>query len=260
MIKKVSVIVPVYNEEKTIANVVKTLLSNNLVNQVICVNDGSTDKTQTILKSFKDKILFIDFKINRGKGFALSQGIKKAENEIIVFCDADLTTLSDKHITTLVSPILKGKVIAVLGYPSKNKTLCFPNIFSRLTGQRAYYKKDLLPHLEKLAKTRYGVEIFLNNVFDKKKTKRIPLKGLKGLYKYEKRNSLDTFKEYLGEVVDIAQEIARQESLPFEEYDIISKLAKTANIKDLKGKIQKIKSKKIKHFLSKYLVKYMKIR
>jgi len=48
--KTISAIVPVYNEDKTVAKVVETLLNNPLINEVICVNDGSTDKSLTILK------------------------------------------------------------------------------------------------------------------------------------------------------------------------------------------------------------------
>ena len=80
-----SAIVPVYDEEKTVARVIGALLANNKFDEVICVNDGSTDRTLEILKSFGNKIILIDLKKNRGKGFALVSGIKKAKGEIVVF-------------------------------------------------------------------------------------------------------------------------------------------------------------------------------
>ena len=253
--KSVSAIVPVFNEEKTIAKVVKTLLKSNLIDEVICINDGSTDKSLAILKKFKDKIRLFDLRKNHGKGFALAVGIKKAKGEVVTFIDADLITLSDNHIKTLLEPILEGKVKAVLGYPARGY---LPNVFSNLTGERAYYKKDLVPHLEKMAKTRFGVEIFLNDLFDEEKTKKVPLKQLVGLYKHEKRNSANAFKEYLNEAVEIAQEIGRREGLLPEDRRIIASLANVINFKELSKKVRKIQSVKVKQFLEKYVLKYVK--
>lgn len=254
--KSVSAIVPVHNEEKTVAQTIRTLLKNDLVDEVICVNDGSMDRSLVILEKFKDKIQLIDLKKNHGKGFALSEGIKKAQGEVVVFIDADLITLSDDHIRVLLEPILGGKVKAVLGYSSRRWYI--PNVASNLTGQRAYYKKDLVPHLEKMAKTRFGVEIFLNNLFDKDETKKVPLKHLVGLYKYEKRNSANTFKEYLGEAVEIAQEIGRQEGLLPEDRQIINSLANVTNFKELNKKLKNIQNMQVKQFLEKYVLRYIK--
>jgi glycosyltransferase involved in cell wall biosynthesis len=96
-------------------------------------------KVYLYLKKFGDKITLIDLKKNQGKGFALAEGIKKAKSEIIAFIDADLTTLSDNHIKTLLEPILDGKVRAVLGYPSNRRYI--PDVFSNLTGERGITKK-----------------------------------------------------------------------------------------------------------------------
>jgi len=255
--KSVSAIVPTFNEERTVAKVIKTLLKSPLIDEIICVNDGSIDKSLVVLKRFKDKIGLIDLKKNHGKGFALAVGIKKAKGEIVAFIDADLTTLSDDHIATLLNPILKGKAKAVLGYPAKE--WYFPCVFSNLTGERAYYKKDLVPHLEKMAKTRFGVEIFLNSLFDKKKTKKVPLRQLVGLYKYEKHNSTDAFKEYLGEAIEIAQEIGRREGLLPKDKKIITNLINVISFKELNKKVRSIQSIQVKQFLKKYILKYVKM-
>jgi len=150
--KMVSVIVPVFNEERTVAGVVDVLLKNSLINEVVCVNDGSTDGSLAVLKKFGKKIRLVDLEKNRGKGFALVAGIKEAKGEIIAFIDADLVNLSDDHIETLLEPILENKVKAVLGYPTKGWFL--PNVFSQLTGERAYYKKDLVPYFGKMTKKK----------------------------------------------------------------------------------------------------------
>lgn len=254
--KSVSAIVPVFNEEKTVAKVIKTLLKSNLIDEVICVNDSSTDKSLDILKIFKNKIRLVDLRKNQGKGFALAEGIKKAKCEVVAFIDADLTTLSDNHIKTLLEPTLNSKARAVLGYPTKGWYL--PSVFSSLTGERAYYKKDLVPHLGKMAKTRFGVEIFLNDLFDEEKTKKVPLKQLAGLYKYEKRNSTNALKEYLGEAVEIAQEIGKREGLLPRDYQILAQISKVTNPNELKIKIKDIANKNVKQFFEKYILKYIK--
>jgi glycosyltransferase involved in cell wall biosynthesis len=207
--KSVSAIVPVYNEEKTISKVVSTLLKNNLIDEVICINDGSTDTSIDVLNRFKEKIEIIDLKKNQGKGFALSVGIKQAKGEVVAFIDADLTNLSDDHIRELLTPILNNETRGVVGYPSSVKGSLL-NPLSIFAGERAYYKKDLISHVEEMAKTRFGVEVFLNHLFNKNEIKKVPLNNLKGLFKHEKRRPSNTFTEYHGELLEIVKEVIRQ--------------------------------------------------
>ncbi|MEX0587272.1 MAG: glycosyltransferase family 2 protein, partial [Patescibacteria group bacterium] len=75
----VSAVVPVFEEEKTIAGVITALLSSPLLDEVIVVNDGSSDSSPEIIKSFEPRIKFINLRKNRGKGFALAKGIRKAQ-------------------------------------------------------------------------------------------------------------------------------------------------------------------------------------
>ena len=91
----ISVIIPVYNEEKSIKKTVdeikKVLKNNNLEkgSEIIIVNDGSTDNTKKELKKCDVKI--INNPINMGYGFSLKRGINAAKNETIVITDADST-------------------------------------------------------------------------------------------------------------------------------------------------------------------------
>ncbi len=209
--KSVSAIVPVYNEEKTVSKVIGTLLKNDLIDEVICINDGSTDTTIDVLNQYKGKVEIVDFRNNYGKGYALSVGIKKAKGEVVAFIDADLTNLSDEHIKELLTPILTDKARGVVGYPSSIKGNLL-NPLSSFAGERAYYKKDLISHLEEIAKTRFGVEVFLNRLYNNKDIKKIPLKGLKGLFKHQKRNPSNTMIEYHHEVLEIIREFVKQAS------------------------------------------------
>jgi pyruvate dehydrogenase complex dehydrogenase (E1) component len=110
-----------------------------------------------------------------------------------------------------------------------------------------------------MTKTRFGVEIFLNNLFSEEETKKIPLKKLRGLYKYEKRNSANAFKEYLGEAVEIAQEIGKREGLLPRDYQIIAQIPKVTSLDELKAKIKAISNRHIRQFLEKYVLRYIKV-
>ena len=81
---KKSVIVPVYNEEGNIGNLIlkiKTVLNNN--DELIIVNDGSSDKTLNEIQN--DKCILINLNKNMGKGYAMRKGIESAQGDYIVF-------------------------------------------------------------------------------------------------------------------------------------------------------------------------------
>ena len=205
-LKTVSAIVPVFNEERTVSQVISTLLMNPSIDEIICVNDGSTDASLDIIKQFTGKIKIIDLINNYGKGYALSIGIENAKGDIVAFFDADLINLSNAHIDSLLAPILTNQSNGVVGYLSSNKTSFFVN----LTGERAYLKSDLLPYLEEMAKTRFGVEVFLNHLFEKEDIRKVPLENLKGLLKPQKRNKSDMVNEYFNEGVEVSRELLHQ--------------------------------------------------
>jgi glycosyltransferase involved in cell wall biosynthesis len=204
-----SVIVPVYNEEKTVSEVVSNLLSNPYFYEVICVNDGSSDRSLRELEEFGDRIELINFPENQGKGQALATGIESAEGDLVVFIDADLTNLSQAHIKTLLSPILRREADAVLGYAKRGE---MPNLAAHLTGQRVYYKEDLLPFLDQIAGSRFGVEVLLNNIFKDKSVVMVPLQDLIGLTKAEKRSPLLAVREYLEEANEIVNQMLKMKA------------------------------------------------
>ncbi len=85
----VSIIVPVYNEERTIYKVIKGLKSLSIQKEIIVVNDGSTDSTASILDSYKGiKVIHMDE--NKGKASAIKKGLQYASGKYVVFQDADL--------------------------------------------------------------------------------------------------------------------------------------------------------------------------
>ncbi|MGC8633119.1 MAG: glycosyltransferase family 2 protein [Candidatus Limnocylindrales bacterium] len=208
----VSAIVPVYNEAKTVARVVETLLGCPHIDEVICVDDGSTDASPAILRCFGPAIRRIELPANCGKGAALAAGIRIAGSPVVAFFDADLTNLSNDHIAALLAPIRAGTARAVLAYGTGDTTvslLLSPWIGARFTGERAYLRADLLPQLERMAETRFGVEVFLNGLFPKQETAVVRLDGLVGLGKEAKHPPLVAAREYIGEAAEVTREILR---------------------------------------------------
>jgi len=113
---KLSVIIPAYNEEKTITKIVDQLKELNMKKQdleIIVVNDGSSDATGKILKTVKG-IVFLNKTINEGKGAAIRDGMQKAKGDVIAIQDADLE-YDPKELMELVQPILDGKADVVYG-------------------------------------------------------------------------------------------------------------------------------------------------
>ena len=108
---KVSVIIPTYNEEKTIRGCLESLSGQTYIDiETIVVDDGSTDKTLDVLSRFK----ISNFKLqvlhtaHKGPGAARNLGASKAIGEILVFVDADMT-FDERFVEMLVKPIIEGK-------------------------------------------------------------------------------------------------------------------------------------------------------
>src|SRR3990170_565885 len=114
--KFVSVIIPVFNEEKTISECIKSLRNQSYKQmEIIVVDDDSSDSTRNIIKGFPDIKLLTQG--HKGPGQARNLGAAKAKGEILVFVDADMT-FDKNFITDLVKPIIEGKSIGTF---SKNE-------------------------------------------------------------------------------------------------------------------------------------------
>ena len=127
-----SIIIPVYNEEKTIGEILRRVQAVKLPldKEIIVVDDGSTDRSKSEIRKIK-KIEFFSHDKNLGKGAAVQTGLNKATGDIIIMQDADLE-YDPSYYPTLLKPILEKKAKIVYGtrlinYPlklwGKNKTV-----------------------------------------------------------------------------------------------------------------------------------------
>ena len=112
---KLSIIIPVFNEEKTVSKIIEKVNSVKIPSvekEVIVVDDGSTDKTAS--KIDKTKVKFFQHGKNMGKGAAVKTGIDNVTGEYVIIQDADLE-YDPEYIKILIEPILKNQAKVVYG-------------------------------------------------------------------------------------------------------------------------------------------------
>lgn len=112
-----SIIVPFYNEEATLEKSVFKLVNEKFNKEIILVNDGSTDKSKDIASNLEqkyDSIRLINFKENRGKGFAVKTGMQESSGDIVGIFDADLE-YSTEDLNDLIEFIRKENTDFVCG-------------------------------------------------------------------------------------------------------------------------------------------------
>ena len=123
MISKLSIIIPVFNEQQTIHQLLEKItdlsLVNNIKKQIIVINDASTDSSKDEITQFIQNhptinIVFIDHSSNKGKGGAVKSGIEKAIGEYSVIQDADLE-LNPSELNKLLQPIIDQEADIVYG-------------------------------------------------------------------------------------------------------------------------------------------------
>jgi glycosyltransferase involved in cell wall biosynthesis len=121
--RKLSIIIPCYNEERTVHlildKVLNVQLSSNIQKELIIVNDCSRDKTKEAIENYFQSHPGVDYKLfnhelNKGKGAAIHTGITKATGEYLIIQDADLE-YDPKEYNLLIQPILDGFADVVFG-------------------------------------------------------------------------------------------------------------------------------------------------
>lgn len=181
--KKLSIIIPVYNEEKTLSEIVKRVKSvvfdGGITKEIIIVNDASVDGTRKIADSMQKDCVVIHHEKNSGKGSSVIDGLKASTGDFVVIQDADLE-YDPVEINLLLGPILKGDADVVYGsrlattrphrimyfwhYAGNKFLTTFSNIFTNLnlTDMETCYKmltRRVVDDIKnKLVSKRFGIE------------------------------------------------------------------------------------------------------
>ena len=115
-IKLLSIVIPVFNEESTLEKLISSIESIrlNFEKELIFIDDGSTDRSQEILKKFEHKYKVLSQSRNKGKGSAIRRGFAEATGDVILIQDADLE-YSPQEYKSLVQPIIDDLADVVYG-------------------------------------------------------------------------------------------------------------------------------------------------
>lgn len=138
MDKNVTVIIPAYNESDLILNTLESLKGIERINEIIVVDDGSTDTTYQLLKPLKN-ITLLHIEHNKGKGNAVKHALNHVTNSIVALLDADLCS-SSSEIQKLIGKIKPGEKNIIIGsLPTSKKK----GGFGLVKGMSAYAFKAL---------------------------------------------------------------------------------------------------------------------
>jgi glycosyltransferase involved in cell wall biosynthesis len=203
---RVAVIVPAYNEESRIANVLWAAQQSRFADEIVVVSDGSTDGTATVAKRFNG-VQVLEFPTNRGKGAAMSAGVRATKADIVVFLDADLIGLRGEHVDVIVRPLMANLCDMCIGIFRGGKfwSDTAQKFAPTISGQRAMRRSLFLgvPHMDEL---RMGVEVSINAYVKQKKARvqRVILRGVANSHKEQKLGLVEGSKARLqmyGEMV-----------------------------------------------------------
>ncbi|MBD3280209.1 glycosyltransferase [Candidatus Dojkabacteria bacterium] len=203
----VTAIIPCYNEAKYIERIIADVRSSGLFSQIIVVNDGSTDNTESILENTQN-IQVIKLKENQGKSFAVSKGLEGVTSRYVCLLDADYLKYSRKDLKNLVTPIVSKN------YDISIRRAASP-FFTFISGCRCYKTEDLVPLRSGLKNLQcYGLEQFLNSNFRKKKKKFVTFHNSKHVERYHRYPLGKAITSYLK----IAWQVIAQTLRPPEKY------------------------------------------
>lgn len=208
----ITVVIPARNEERTITKVIELVKLNKKVNQIIVVDNNSTDNTAKLAKT--EGVEVIECK-EQGKGYAMENGIKCSKNNIIVFIDADVNFENTNIVSDLTEPIIEGKsdfvkstfdrkaggvVTEVVVKPLLD--LLYPDMykFSEPISGMIATKKDVFDEIE--LEKNYGVDVgLLIDIIEKRyRVSEVNIGKIENMSHINKNN--DTMSKMSKEIIE----------------------------------------------------------
>jgi glycosyltransferase involved in cell wall biosynthesis len=234
---RTSAIIAAYNEEKTLGEVLGALTGSRLVDEIIVVSDGSTDRTVEIARGFEG-VTTIALRENWGKGHAMRAGVEYARGDVLFFVDGDMFNLTEKHIEALVLPVLRDRCDMNIGVRNRGPIRNFFHLEMKvgpvLSGIRVM-KREVWDTVPLRYQERFKIEAALNFFCSRagfrqrqtvvynlghliKENKRGLLRGLSSRWDMSREVFLLHFDLYLFETW--RSDVAEPEPLPAAEFDL----------------------------------------
>lgn len=251
--KKVSIIIPIYNNEKTLKRCIDSILNQTYENiEIILVNDGSKDKSQSICESYLeiDKRITLITQKNQGVAIARNQGLKKATGEYIQFVDSD-DYIDEKMLSILVNEIEKESADIVISgfkeylnieketkligeYNSKKNCIYYIDEFATYIGQlygerllggpcNSLYKMNIIKsnNIEFPRNKSYGEDTIFNMIYYRYCKKIVLFKDSFYNYVHENRLSLSSkYHENKFQIINDIYEEIKNTIKPYEKFKI----------------------------------------
>lgn len=195
----ISVIIPAYNEEKTIGQVIDIVKNSNVDCEIIVVNNCSTDNTTEIATKKGVKVIECN---QKGKGYAMEAGLKAAQNEIVAYIDADIIDYQENIINLLVDPIINRNVDFVKSTFERTKGGVVTEVATKPL------LDALFPHMYKFSEPLSGMIASKKSILEK--------------LTFEKDYGVD-----VGIIIDVTKMNAKIEEVNIGKIENMSHLSKT---------------------------------
>jgi glycosyltransferase involved in cell wall biosynthesis len=164
-LRGISCVVCAYNEADRIRNILDVIVGHPALAEVIVVNDGSTDATEALLRSYPT-IRLLSHTPNRGKTYALSRGIAAARCEYLMLLDADLAGVTPADIDALAAPVMRGEAEVSISLRSNSLWIYRQMGLDFVSGERVAPKWLLQGAVEAMQRLpRWGGEVYMNEIF-----------------------------------------------------------------------------------------------
>jgi polyisoprenyl-phosphate glycosyltransferase len=174
----VEAIVPAYSEGSRIGAVLSALKLTPGLDRITVVDDGSVDDTSAVARRYGVNVITLS--PNRGKGGAMREAVLRSKADVIVFVDADLTTLTPAHVSSMVDPVVRGEWDMVVGLNDYGAHLIeLQTAFPLISGQRAV-RRRFLEAVPVEGWSGYRIEVAMNDAVSRSggRTGVVPLSGL----------------------------------------------------------------------------------
>ena len=162
-------VIPAFNEAPRIGAVLKTVLATAIVDEVIVVDDGSSDGTVDVVVAVAKtdaRIALVRQPGNGGKTRAVAAGVARARGTYLMLLDSDLIGLTPEHLARLADPVLRGRSGAALSLRGNAPGLWRFLGVDYISGERVMPRAILAERLPELdALPRFGLEVYMNRLW-----------------------------------------------------------------------------------------------